>query len=438
MISKDLLSRAKLLVQKNHNNVATRKEITMDQYYYVGIDIHKKIIAYCIKRADGSIESEGTIEATRKALQQWVEKLPKPWIGAMEATIFTGWIYDFLNPYACELQVGNPLMMRAITMAKKKNDKLDARTITDLESILILNMDACTSKSDKAEDEMKQSDIVVSLFLPADQNPTKTVQPAVRAFHNPATCLPPSIIAQLRRLNTSGHDMRCIVKLIKKLSDLIKIIGLVQTHVLALIRSRLRTLYGQSLKRWPGQFHVMSVGCIHSTADGDASAITQHRALNAVFAPIGRICARFFPHQAGLLSWHHPCSATSSQCHADRRTPKALSAKTVRKPRPAAIPGIVSALLNLSICRLRQETSTDSLFLKQTGYRSSPSGTAPASCRHRVGEGSPARAKAALSCSTAHQKFSIGSFLLSSSPSFGIIASERISEHYMNPLLILG
>jgi transposase len=104
----------------------------MDQYYYVGMDIHKKIIAYCIKRADGSIESEGTIEATRKALQQWVEKLPKPWIGAMEATIFTGWIYDFLKPYAYDIQVGNPLMMRAITMAKKKNDKLDARTITDL------------------------------------------------------------------------------------------------------------------------------------------------------------------------------------------------------------------------------------------------------------------------------------------------------------------
>lgn len=104
----------------------------MEQYYYVGMDIHKKIIAYCIKRADGTIVAEGTIEANRKALKQWAEKLPTPWIGSMEATIFTGWIYDFLKPYARELQVGNPLMMRAITAAKKKNDKLDARTIADL------------------------------------------------------------------------------------------------------------------------------------------------------------------------------------------------------------------------------------------------------------------------------------------------------------------
>jgi transposase len=104
----------------------------MEQVYYAGLDIHKKIIAYCVKQADGTILTEGKIDATRIALKQWTETIPGPWIGAMEATIFTGWIYDFLKPYARQLQVGNPLMMKAITAAKKKNDKLDARTIADL------------------------------------------------------------------------------------------------------------------------------------------------------------------------------------------------------------------------------------------------------------------------------------------------------------------
>jgi len=104
----------------------------MEQLYYVGLDIHKKIIAYCIKLADGTIVMEGKIEATRLALKQWAQTIPGPWIGAMEATIFTGWIYDFLKPFARQLQVGNPLMMKAISSAKKKNDKLDARTIADL------------------------------------------------------------------------------------------------------------------------------------------------------------------------------------------------------------------------------------------------------------------------------------------------------------------
>jgi transposase len=50
----------------------------------------------------------------------------------MEATLFSGWIYDALKPFAAELQVGHPAMMKAIGASKKKNDKLDARKIADL------------------------------------------------------------------------------------------------------------------------------------------------------------------------------------------------------------------------------------------------------------------------------------------------------------------
>ena len=54
------------------------------------------------------------------------------WCGAMEATLFSGWIYDTLKPYAVELQMGHPAMMKAIAASKKKNDRLDARKIADL------------------------------------------------------------------------------------------------------------------------------------------------------------------------------------------------------------------------------------------------------------------------------------------------------------------
>ena len=50
---------------------------------------------------------------------------------AMEATIFTGWIYDYLLPHAEKLKVAHPLMLRAIAAAKKKNDKIDAAKIAD-------------------------------------------------------------------------------------------------------------------------------------------------------------------------------------------------------------------------------------------------------------------------------------------------------------------
>jgi len=49
----------------------------------------------------------------------------------MEATLFSGWIYDHLKPHAAALKVAHPLMLRAIAAAKKKNDRIDARKICD-------------------------------------------------------------------------------------------------------------------------------------------------------------------------------------------------------------------------------------------------------------------------------------------------------------------
>jgi transposase len=49
----------------------------------------------------------------------------------MEATIFTGWIYDHLLPHAAAVKVAHPLMLRAIAAAKKKNDRIDAGKIAD-------------------------------------------------------------------------------------------------------------------------------------------------------------------------------------------------------------------------------------------------------------------------------------------------------------------
>jgi transposase len=42
----------------------------------------------------------------------------------MEATMFTGWIYDHLKPHAAALKVAHPLMLRAIAAAKKTNDRI--------------------------------------------------------------------------------------------------------------------------------------------------------------------------------------------------------------------------------------------------------------------------------------------------------------------------
>src|SRR4029077_20453045 len=99
--------------------------------YYIGLDVHKKTISYCVKDAAGKIHQEGKIGSTRRELDAWVKTLPQPRMMAMEATIFTGWIYDHLLPHAEKVKVAHPLMLRAIAAAKRKNDKIDASKIAD-------------------------------------------------------------------------------------------------------------------------------------------------------------------------------------------------------------------------------------------------------------------------------------------------------------------
>jgi transposase len=99
--------------------------------YYIGLDVHKKSISYCVKDASGQIHREGKVGATRWELDLWMKTLPPPWTAAMEATIFTGWIYDHLKPHASGLKVAHPLMLKAIAASKKKNDRIDAGKIAD-------------------------------------------------------------------------------------------------------------------------------------------------------------------------------------------------------------------------------------------------------------------------------------------------------------------
>ena len=99
--------------------------------YYIGLDVHRRTISYCVKDAAGRVQMEGKIGSSRRELDAWIKNLPQPRTIAMEATIFTGWIYDYLLPHAEKVKVAHPLMLRAIAAAKRKNDKIDAGKIAD-------------------------------------------------------------------------------------------------------------------------------------------------------------------------------------------------------------------------------------------------------------------------------------------------------------------
>src|SRR5437660_12315699 len=99
--------------------------------YHIGLDVHKKTISYCVKDVSGHVQQRGTMAATRTDLDNWMKTVPQPWMVAMEASIFTGWVYDHLLPHAAQVKVAHPLMLRAIAVAKKKTtESMPARRPT--------------------------------------------------------------------------------------------------------------------------------------------------------------------------------------------------------------------------------------------------------------------------------------------------------------------
>ena len=103
-----------------------------EPYHYIGLDIHKRAVAFCEKRPDGATVDAGTFTTRRDGVQQWVSERTTPWIAGMEATLFTGFLYDVLTPYAVEIRVGHPLQLKAISCAKHKSDRIDAETLANL------------------------------------------------------------------------------------------------------------------------------------------------------------------------------------------------------------------------------------------------------------------------------------------------------------------
>jgi len=65
--------------------------------HYIGFEVHKKSVSYCVKASDGRILEEGRLSATRGWLREWARERKEPWQGAIEATLFSGWIYDVLK-----------------------------------------------------------------------------------------------------------------------------------------------------------------------------------------------------------------------------------------------------------------------------------------------------------------------------------------------------
>jgi hypothetical protein len=92
-----VLQEAQLSAEADSENTLGGSSETM---YFIGPDVHKRTISYGVKDATGRVHQEGKTGSTRRQVDCWMGAMPQPGIIGMQATIFSGWIYDHLLPHA--------------------------------------------------------------------------------------------------------------------------------------------------------------------------------------------------------------------------------------------------------------------------------------------------------------------------------------------------
>ncbi len=100
---------------------------------YVGLDVHKNVIVYCVIDEGGSFIKRGSVVTKREHIIAFAESHLKPTDQvALEATTNTWGIVELLEPYVADITVSNAMKTRIIAEAKVKTDKVDSEVLAQL------------------------------------------------------------------------------------------------------------------------------------------------------------------------------------------------------------------------------------------------------------------------------------------------------------------
>jgi len=103
----------------------------MDNRKYIGMDVHQANISIAVADAGGKLVMECVIETKAATILEFLQGLHGSlWVTFEEGTS-AGWLYDLLKPCVAKVMVCNS-RKNALLKAGNKNDRVDARKLTDL------------------------------------------------------------------------------------------------------------------------------------------------------------------------------------------------------------------------------------------------------------------------------------------------------------------
>src|SRR5437773_630785 len=100
----------------------------------IGVDLGDRSSAYCVLNEAGEIVLEHKLATTPEAMKQVFGSMPRCRI-AMETGTHSPWVSRLLTALGHEVIVGHAQKVRLITKSRRKDDRLDARTLARLARI---------------------------------------------------------------------------------------------------------------------------------------------------------------------------------------------------------------------------------------------------------------------------------------------------------------
>src|SRR5262245_20775883 len=98
---------------------------------YVGLDVHSKLIEFCVLDGQGRVVRRGRVREVQELLTV-LRSLSGPIQVVYEASCGYGRYYELLAPLAAQVVVAHPGLLRLIYGSKRKNDRFDAEKLAKL------------------------------------------------------------------------------------------------------------------------------------------------------------------------------------------------------------------------------------------------------------------------------------------------------------------
>ena len=103
----------------------------MNQAKYIGMDVHQASISIAVRDAAGKLVIESLIETKAATILEFLQGLKGTLCVTFEEGTSAAWLYDLLKPHVANVVVCDP-RKNALLKAGNKNDRVDARKLSDL------------------------------------------------------------------------------------------------------------------------------------------------------------------------------------------------------------------------------------------------------------------------------------------------------------------